>query len=278
MTLPDRKTISRFPFFVFIFLFFVLSQGFYWTTLGGEFNDTGKGLAFSFAPVIPVFMGLFALREQCLRNSRGWTLFFLTLGVLSFMIGEGLWTYYDLVLQVDPFPSLADLFYSLAYPFFFIGLVNELRNNKLEFKSVSKLLLSSLLLNSLLIAGVIAYVGIYMAYTPGVGFWENFFALGYGAGDLVLIIMNFFVFFLAWKERKEGVTSAWFYFFCAILLSLFADVLFALFELEHSQKVWPYFQGIDSIWILSYLYFAASFFEFRLSCLQKKKGRSKLLA
>lgn len=203
---------------------------------------------------------------------------FLSLGILGFALGEILWTYYDLVLQTDPFPSIADVFYSLAYPFLFLGLVNELRTQKLNFKSTHKLLLISLFVNAVVFSVIIGYMAVYKTFDPALSFWENFFAIAYQLGDLALIIMNFFAFFLAWEERKEGLTCAWFYFFCAATTMLFADILFGIFEVEHADKVWPYFQSIDFIWVLSYMYFAVSFFEFRLNTKDRLLKRSRLLA
>ncbi len=41
---------------------------------------------------------------------------FMAAGVAALFVGESLWTWYALVLDVDPFPSLADAFYLAAYP------------------------------------------------------------------------------------------------------------------------------------------------------------------
>lgn len=274
----SEKDPIRPLFFFFVFSFLALALLFYWTPLAGSYTEVARGLVFSSAPVLAFVTGIFAVKKQGLKTSRGKTLLILTLGIMCWMIGEGLWTYYDIGLHVDPFPSIADLFYVLAYPLFFIGLLKAVCEQCVEFKKVSKVLLFSLFINSLLICLVVAYFGIYRAYTPENSFAENAFALGYGVGDLALIVVNFFVFFMAWEERAKAATSAWFYFFCAIWMTLLGDILFALFEVEHAEKMWPYFQSIDSIWILSYLYFAASFFEFRLGAQEKKSKRFRLLA
>lgn len=41
----------------------------------------------------------------------------LSLGVLFFMLGEATYLYYDIVLGIDPYPSIGDVFYYLFYPF-----------------------------------------------------------------------------------------------------------------------------------------------------------------
>jgi serine phosphatase RsbU (regulator of sigma subunit) len=48
----------------------------------------------------------------------------LGMGILSYVLGQMLFTYYDLVLhQAPPFPSLADVGYLIEYPFFLLGIL-----------------------------------------------------------------------------------------------------------------------------------------------------------
>jgi serine phosphatase RsbU (regulator of sigma subunit) len=48
----------------------------------------------------------------------------LGMGILSYVLGQMLFTYYDLVLhQAPPFPSLADVGYLMEYPFFLLGIL-----------------------------------------------------------------------------------------------------------------------------------------------------------
>jgi len=53
---------------------------------------------------------------------RTWLL--IGLAALSNAIAEGLWMYYESILHVDPFPSLADLFYLLFYPLMLAGILS----------------------------------------------------------------------------------------------------------------------------------------------------------
>src|SRR3712207_4684153 len=48
----------------------------------------------------------------------------LGLGILSYALGQMIFTYYELVLhQAPPFPSLADIGYLIEYPFFLLGIL-----------------------------------------------------------------------------------------------------------------------------------------------------------
>lgn len=48
---------------------------------------------------------------------------FIGLGALSFAIGDLIWTYFEAVRGLDPYPSLADVFYVLQYPLIAWGLL-----------------------------------------------------------------------------------------------------------------------------------------------------------
>ena len=48
---------------------------------------------------------------------------FVGLGALSFAIGDLVWTYFEAVRGIDPYPSLADVFYLLQYPLLAWGLI-----------------------------------------------------------------------------------------------------------------------------------------------------------
>jgi FtsH-binding integral membrane protein len=57
---------------------------------------------------------IFHRQEKTRLGRRIWGA--MTLGLLLWTIGEGIWAYYELVLQQDiPFPSLADVVWTLGY-------------------------------------------------------------------------------------------------------------------------------------------------------------------
>jgi hypothetical protein len=55
------------------------------------------------------------------RLRRAW--FLLGLGSFSFWLGNVTWTYLENVLQVQPFPSIADIFFLGSYPLLLWGLL-----------------------------------------------------------------------------------------------------------------------------------------------------------
>ncbi|WP_048109300.1 sensor histidine kinase [Nitrosarchaeum koreense] len=72
--------------------------------------------------IIPVILILFSfvltikLHKQNNFQSKAFVLF--TIGVSFWFIAEQIWVIYEDIYDVDPFPSIADIFYVGAYPFF----------------------------------------------------------------------------------------------------------------------------------------------------------------
>jgi diguanylate cyclase (GGDEF)-like protein/putative nucleotidyltransferase with HDIG domain len=63
-------------------------------------------------------------RDHGKRNPHYWSPTLLALGALSFAVGQAIWAYYELVInRATPFPSLSDVGYLSAYPFFFLGVL-----------------------------------------------------------------------------------------------------------------------------------------------------------
>src|ERR671917_906916 len=62
--------------------------------------------------------------QPAAMRGRRWAPVLLGMGILSYVLGQMGFTYYDLVLQqAPPFPSLADVGYLMEYPFFLLGIL-----------------------------------------------------------------------------------------------------------------------------------------------------------
>jgi serine phosphatase RsbU (regulator of sigma subunit) len=62
--------------------------------------------------------------QPTVMTDQRWVPIMLGLGLISWVLGQALFTYYDLVLhQAAPFPSLADIGYLGVYPFFLLGIL-----------------------------------------------------------------------------------------------------------------------------------------------------------
>ena len=94
---------------------------FHW---GGPQNVTLLANLFSFLPsllAVAAAWRVSADKKFSLHLRRAW--FILGLSFLMFLIGNAVWAYLEVVLEVEPFPSIADIFYLAFYPLAIWGLV-----------------------------------------------------------------------------------------------------------------------------------------------------------
>ncbi len=73
--------------------------------------------------VLPAGIMLWVAFSIGVRQSVGRQWLLLALATTSFALGDIAWTVIELVLGLDPYPSLADLFYPLQYVFFLAAIV-----------------------------------------------------------------------------------------------------------------------------------------------------------
>ncbi len=255
---------KRIVLIVSFFLFFVEVMAVYWFKLGFD-NIVLRETLYLIPPVFAIIAGIVAIRTFGLVSSRSFTLLLLTAGISFWFFGELLFNYYGYVLYIDPFPSAADIFYLLAYPMFFWGLVNEIHVSQVSWKNISKPTLFLFSLVALLLASGIGYFGIYQAYTPTELFLTNVVAIGYGVGDLILIFATMLLLVLVWEFRGSRLSKVWLLLFIGFLLTLIADILFAIYVTEYSMQIWFYKSLLDSFWMAGYLFLALALFEFSFS-------------
>ena len=106
--------------------------------------------------ILILFSSLLTIKlyKQHHFQSKAFLLF--TIGAAFWFIGDQIWVLYDYVYEIDPFPSIADIFYISSYPLFFVFLLISLKPIK---KLISKKiwLFAFLLAFSFLIPSLIGY-------------------------------------------------------------------------------------------------------------------------
>lgn len=120
-----------------------------------------------------------------LKSNLGKMLFFFGLGLISYWLGNIVWFYYTLVAKVDvPFPSFADLFYSIIYPSMCIACIYLLKIYK---TLISKSLLRDSVLIFILSFFIIFAINGQPDLSANLDFWQKFFNVYYPAGDVFLL-------------------------------------------------------------------------------------------
>src|SRR3990172_6000616 len=104
--------------YLFVYLLWLV---FRW---GGPGNEILVGdITFLPCTLIAALLAWRVSRHPILAGTRrAWQI--LALAYLSLLAGDGLWFYYEAILQVEPFPSWADAAYLLFYPLLLWGLLS----------------------------------------------------------------------------------------------------------------------------------------------------------
>lgn len=246
-----RYFVSWILFVVCLFLLILA----YWMRMGGEVNAAFRTLFYLAVPWTAFVCALIAAVQYGKGSLRPvfWTF---AAGLLCYGIAEGLWLWYDLILQVDPFPSLADAFYLGAYPFFFAGIVWALRQAEFSWKMIHP---STRFLLALIVAlaGIFeGYFGIYQGYQPSLPVLDNVISMSYSVADFFLLMFSLLVLILAWEYRGGKLMRFWLWVFVACLTTLAADIGFSMFYDAYLGEEIIAVNALDSLWILSYLFFA----------------------
>lgn len=241
--------------------FFALTLYGYITDVGGPIGIPLKEWCYVISPLIAVIFSFGAVRLYGLKSTYGYPLFFLSLGLFCWFVGEALWVYYEFILAIDPFPSVADYFYLAAYPLFAMAFFVAMKKGELKIKSFDKIIVFLFGLNALWLFVLVGYFGIYLAYDPAATLIENAVSIAYGVGDLVIFLACLLSLVLAWEYREGRIVMTWMYFFAGFTLILVSDIFFALYYKEYELGIQSYRITLDMLWILGYLYFGFGMYE-----------------
>ena len=187
---------------------------------------------------------LMALRfKMSGKHGKAWVVF--VIFAASWFSAEQIWLVYELIFNIDPWPSVADFFYILGYPLLFVFSILYLQPVK---KAISKKLVisSSLISISLLIFTFI------LAYEPDSS--ENEFEIALAASYPILdaIILCPALIGVSLFFRGE-VSFLWSLMCIAIVLNVIGDIGFLMLNMTDS-----YYTGhpIDLLYSWAYILFA----------------------
>jgi len=238
--------------------------------LSGDYESLANQLWNLAPPFLATLCGVLTVRIYSINNPHAKAIAFMALGVFFWFLGDFIWFIFEYFLNKNPFPSIADYFYLLAYPLLLTGLIYELKNNKLKwtyYKVIASILLS------LFFSILVFYFGIMKAYDSAESLLNNVIAISYGVGDLVLIILAVNILMVAIGYQKGKLFFPWLFILLGFFLVLAADILFAIYREEYKNFLGLY-RNLDLGWISGFLFIAFGFFSIGDAV---KSARSKLL-
>ncbi len=177
------------------------------------------------------------------KHGKAWILF--TIFAISWFTAEQIWLVYELIYEIDPWPSVADFFYLSGYPFLFAFSILYLLPVR---KAISKkLVISSLLITVALL--IPSFTLVYQINSSENAF-EVALAASYPVLDAIVLcpaLIGVALFF------KGEVNFLWSLVCMAVVLNVIADVGFLMLSMDNS-----YYTGhpIDWLYLWAYLLFA----------------------
>lgn len=232
--------------FIFLFLLLVYVFLYSWLIVSEvQFNSHLANGMYIFLPFWAVLGGVLLALHYGLKSAHGKAFLCLTAGVALFLLGELLWVYYSMV-GTDPFPSLADIFYLLAYPFFFYGFLKEIQLAEIKL-SPKKILLATTIF---IVLSAVFFYAVFASIEVSGGI-ANVIAFLYILGDIVLVLCLVFLAFIIIEYRRGWISICWLWFLGGFIFILAADFVFAIYHASYIDNVYLY-AITDSGWLLGY--------------------------
>ena len=185
--------------------------------------------------VIPFVSGLFGLlyarRWDGLRSSVGRAIVFLSLGMMTWAVGNFIFAYYNLALNVEvPYPSLADASYFASLPLWASGLLNLAAVTGARYKLQKPFGKLLIVLIPAVCAALSYYVLIVVArqgiVLEGGAPLKTFFDIAYPVADLILLTITATMFTLSSAYLGGKLRLPIRLIFLAFLLNYAADFMF----------------------------------------------------
>ena len=179
------------------------------TIFTGFKHSTQYGYIFSFVyGFIPFIGSIIGFRISkswgFFKESVGKAVFFLSLSLFSWSMGEFIWAYYNFFLNATvPYPSWADVGFVLNYPFWGIGMVylGNASGARMGLQKTGRKLL--LIIIPVVVSLFSWYIMVDLAragsITSGGGFLKVFFDIAYPVGDVILMTMGLLIFGLSFR-------------------------------------------------------------------------------
>jgi len=212
-----------------------------------EFGDITYGLSALVSGIVALFVA---------KRYRGSEIFMgtyasLGIGFLFLFVGDTTYNYHVYILNEDPYPSIADVFFLLFYPFIIYHLIKNIRYFKKNLSSGLKLGVAILTLTIVSVFALISFDEI-----EGHSF-ESYFGLVFVLGSsliLSLTLLGVLVF------RQSILGTAWLLLAIGIFLFTFADVWYYYLELikEYSSS-----NFINTLWVLSNMLIVYALYKHR---------------
>ncbi len=230
--------------YVFAVIFFVVSAAVHILLSEDPHVTLYSDIIAVLAAALPLITFLYAFLYFGKGSPERRILLLFIAGLGLWLFGEIMWLYYEGLMNVDPFPSIADLFYIHGYIAIFVALF-------LQYKLVKVRLERKYELGIGLAVGIIGVVmlSVLLYFITGeeeFSLLEKTISLYYPVADLFLLYMALLMTGLYWQGK---LSYAWLLIVLGIFAYSIGDLWFAYLEWTeiYSEVLW---HPVDFTWLI----------------------------
>lgn len=204
--------------------------------------------------VCPAIAGLTVVSCLFVLRRYGWKsrsrypliLLFVSVGISLWFLARLTTAINNLYLNVETFPSIADIFYLGGYSWLLLALFLLFNMFQAVF---SKKMLKLMAFPTVTTTSVVSQILLIPAIGSSTSLVTLAFSFTYPLLDLVLFAFSFSILLIF---LKGGIGKAWFFLTLSILLATIADLLFSYLQL---QGLFYVGHPVELLWLWSYLTF-----------------------
>jgi signal transduction histidine kinase len=166
---------------------------------------------------------------------------FLAMSFISWFTAEQLWNFYEQVLGIDPFPSVADVFYISAPFFMFVSLMFFLKPFK---KQISKkIIFFAISISAVLLIPTVVII----SESSHDELFKIVIGIIYPVSDSIVLVPVIITILFVIKKKTNPF---WMMILIGMLMFIAADTIFLFLE---STGEYPSHHPVEILWLLSYL-------------------------
>ena len=213
-------------------------------------------------PVAAALIGLYTSSIYGFNSANGRAILLITGGLVCWGMAETIGYVSDNFITAPTMdPQISDFFFLIAYPIFGAGVYQGFIAAEIKLKQINKSLLTAVLSASLVLTAWVAYFGVYQAYDPTVDLLKNAVNIGYGVGDLILVIVSTLMILVAEEYGNGKLAAFWKTMALGFFVFLIGDILyFTMYWEQYSKDLKPYVY-IDLLWTAAYTVLAYGVLE-----------------
>lgn len=200
--------------------------------------------------IIPVILAGILVKRNGLIGNHGKSWIFFLIFIVVWFVAEQIFMINELYYHIKPFPSSADIFYILGYPFYFLFLIYYL-------KPFKNLISKKLIISTVLIAIAILIPNLYMTFQNNSNEIQSAIIIGaiYPFADAIVLIPSMLGVVLFFRGK---VNFLWSFLLIGLIIEVVADTAFQYFSLNNDMYTG---NPVDILFFWSYIFFSFGLYD-----------------